>query len=406
MAFERPCYEADELYPLWKTLNLKAKGSVTEISNVEDSPQILRVGSGDVRVDQDGDGVGDVKIPLKGKVEAVHISLGEGESLRDWSFFATTGLEKDTYQGMQVNLAPVDDYMTIYILGAGAMTGMVGETEILITDDNMDGIYGSPPMTWGFIGLTEGYNQPSLDAILVGDEKRARPWSEFQKIGDAWYKLATINGGAGLEVTPATVKTGRLKLSFKGPKPSWVVLQGTGLMENSFFDIAKSGSKGTEVPTGTYKLYFGEIRKGKKQQTMKTLILPGAKTPMWDVVEGKTSLVKLGGPFDLDFDFDADAESIQVLGRTVVVTGVAQERYERPWNCVSKAEASYRKKGAKRGSKAEKMGLLSMIEEEWADAWFPLSTELQKRAAETDVEVQVVMKKHKLFGKVESSWRE
>ena len=29
----------------------------------------------------------------------------------------------------------------------------------------------------------------------------------------------------------------------------------------------------------------------------------------------------------------------------------------------------------------------------------------EKKAAEADVEVQIVMKKHKLFGKIESSWR-
>ncbi len=403
--FDRPLYEADDLYPLWKTVNLKGKGSVTEVSNVAGSPKIIRVGSSDVQVDQDGDGVGDIKIPLKGKAEAVTVKLGEGEDQRDWSFFAITGLEKDNYQGLQVNLAPVDDYMTIYILGAGTMSGLVGETPISITDDNLDGIYGSPPMSWGFIGLTEGYNQPTMDALKVEGEKRARPWSEYSQIGDRWYKLSTVNGGTCLEATEATVKTGRLKLSFKGPKPNWVVLQGSGALENSYFDISKGGSKGVEVPAGTYKLYFGEVRKGKKQQTMKSLILPGAKTPMWDVTEGETTVVKLGGPFDLAFAIDVEEQSIKVLGRSVVVTGVSHERYERSWNCVTKAEAAYRKAGAKRGSKGEKMALLSVIDKEWEDAWFPLSTTIEKKAAEADVEVQIVMKKHKLFGKIESSWR-
>ncbi|MDP6520206.1 MAG: hypothetical protein QF411_09945, partial [Planctomycetota bacterium] len=220
-----------------------------------------------------------------------------------------------------------------------------------------------------------------------------------------WYKLTTVNGGTGLEVSEALVKTGSLKLSFKGPKPNWVVLKGSASLENSYFDISKGGSKGVEVPAGNYSLYFGEVRKGKKQQTMKALILPGAKTPTWDVSEGETTTVKLGGPFDLDFDIDVEDESIQVMGRTVVVTGVGHERYERPWNCVSKAEAAYRKAGAKRGSKGEKMSLLSVIDKEWEDAWFPLSTTIEKKAVETDVEVQIVIKKHKLFGKIESSWR-
>ena len=43
----------------------------------------------------------------------------------------------------------------------------------------------------------------------------------------------------------------------------------------------------------------------------------------------------------------------------------------------------------------------------WPAAWFPLDTTVEtKEKPGTEVEVQLVDKKHDLFGKVESDWKE
>ena len=41
----------------------------------------------------------------------------------------------------------------------------------------------------------------------------------------------------------------------------------------------------------------------------------------------------------------------------------------------------------------------------WASVWFPLDLELEKKREGEDVEVQLVEKKNKLFGKIESDWK-
>jgi len=275
----------------------------------------------------------------------------------------------------------------------------------------MDGVYGSLPATYQHIGCTEGAYAPEMDSIQVGGEKRARPWSEYQEIGGSWYKVAAEKGGKSLSATPATLKTGTLKLKYKGPvKPSWLVVKGAATYENSYFDLAGAGAQGVTVPAGRYTLYYGELRSGKKKQMLKTLILPGKNTPSWPVPENGEATVELGGPFGFEFRTQKTDEAIKVVGNTVVIVGATSERYERPWGCVPRPEAAYRKKGSKKGSKPEKMDVVQTQEEVsklgWAAAWFPRDLDLPKKADETAVEVQLTEKNNKLFGKIESTWKE
>jgi hypothetical protein len=101
------------------------------------------------------------------------------------------------------------------------------------------------------------------------------------------------------------------------------------------------------------------------------------------------------------------------VGRSISIIGSATERYERPWNCVPHAEAAWRKKGAKKGSKPERMGLIldtqalyDRGEEGWHQIWFPLDHEFDVKGSEGGVEVQITVKKHDLFGKIDSEWKD
>jgi hypothetical protein len=339
----------------------------------------------------------------------VRFDVGEGEQKRSLAFLTTVGGDKDDYQGIQMNLAPQQENMSLYYAPAGSMSGMVGETPVRIFDDNLDGIYGSAPVAYQHLGCTTGSYAPEMDSILVGSGKRARPWSEFQQIGTAWYRMTTKNGGTALEASQAEVETGTMKLKFKGGKPSWMIVKGIGKYEQCYYDLVSGGSKGTSVPTGTWSLYYGELREGKKAQMIKTLILPGQNTPTWTVEAGKTTEVELGGPFGFDFKFEQSGDRAYVKGDTIVVVGAASERYERAWGCVPRPEVSWREKGSKKESKPEKMHLLQsqedITEAGWAAAWFPRDLELELDG-EDPVEVRLFEKKNKLFGKVESVWKD
>lgn len=405
---ERPSYFADPVYQMWTGVSLEGKGSSTTFPRIPDGPTVMRLGAADVQLDTNGDGKGDQPIPLTGNLEPVRFNAGSGDTTRACAVLTTTGIEKDVYQGFDMNLAATDDYMTLFYVGAGSMQGVIGETPVRVIDEDVDGVYGNVPRLWGHVGASDGAFQPEVDSVVLGDADRAVPWSEFTQVDGKWYKLELVANGTELRATPTELATGHLRLKYKGPKPTWLVVQGGGTYERCFYDLADAGSKGVEVPIGRYKLFFGEVRKGKKQQTVKTLILPGASTPGWTVDAGGTVDVELGAPYGFDFRYDTGDESVTVEGQSVVVVGSANERYERPWNCVAHPEVSVRKKGSKRGSKPEEMGSVmtqnELVELGWPSAWFPRDTVVEKKAGE-EVEVQLTEKKHALFGKIESVWK-
>ena len=254
-----------------------------------------------------------------------------------------------------------------------------------------------------------------MGSITVGDEKRAQPWSRISKIGDAWYELESQNAGTKIQAKARPgLQTGKVQLKWSGPtKPSWVIIQGWDpKVENCYYDIA--GSKTVEVPVGPYRLFYGEVRKGKKLQEMKTVIVPKEGSPIeLKVTEGETTVLQLGKPFKFDFNYKVDGTQIGIQGTSVAITGVSGERYERPWNCRAFPEVVWRKKGTKRKSKPEKMTIISNGNEVgdapgavgWEYLWFPLDMALDTRKeVDGEIEVQMFEKKNRLFGKIESDW--
>ncbi len=407
--FKRPSYYNDELHNLWGRIAFSKKGSETKFSSLgELSPKLKRTGSAKVLVDTDNDGEGDLEVPLRGNVDPIEFEIGSGSEKRKWGVLTKIGTQSDMYQSIQVAMQPTDDQMMIYLYPGASVTGELEGVPIQIIDENMDGLYGSNPLSWAHEGLTKGQLHPECDSILIDGAKRAQPFSEYQKIGGKWFRLEMLNGGTSLKAYPTEIKTGKVKVSFKGTKPTWLIVQGAGKYENSYFDLMQ---KGVELPVGKYKLFCGEVRKGKKQQTMKALMLPGKSMESWSIAEGETTDVKLGGPFKFDFKFDESGKSITVLGNSVAITGVAGERYERPWNCVPRPSASYRKPGARKGSKAEKLGAVMSQDEineagDWNVAWFPIDLTITKKGNVEKSQVALEEKKNKLFGKIIPDWKE
>jgi len=414
--FVRPNYSLDEVHVLWPLVYMREKGTSSNFQALGKKVKILRTGSAALMLDVDGDDKGDKEISASGNKALVQFQIGEADDKREWACITEVGGDKETYQGLQVNVQPNDRQFILYVMNAASMVGMVNNVPVRIFDDNMDGIYGSAPQTWQYIGLAGGSVQPDLDAMLVGAEKHARPYSEFAEIGGAWFQLEAVKGGAQIKATPSNVEVGKLKLDYKGELPEYVVLQGEGALANTYIDLLQNGA-GAEVnlPVGKYKLSYGIVRKGKKQQIMKALILPGPRTPTWDVVAGKSTIVQLGAPFGFDFEAEHKGETLSVKGASVVVVGAKGERYERLWNCAPRPELLWRKSGSKRASKPERFGIVENLNDvddqgkavhEYADTFHPISLSVEAKVKEGEtVEVQLVEKKNKLFGVIESAWR-
>lgn len=414
--FQRPNFLADDIVEIWNGVVLdKAqggnKGTFQQMS--AGSPVILRVGAADLRVDFDGDGTPEEKIPLTGNVTPVKVTIGSGSDARPWAFLCAPGSEKTNFQGIEVNLAPSDSRMTLFTLGAASVVGTLDGVALRLIDETLDGQYGSRPTNIGYEGLSKDYYQPEVDSMILGTSKRALPFSEFVEVGGKWYRLAVDTSGRDLTAQPIAQKTGFLKLDFKGAgvMPSVLIVQGAaGELEKALFDLAEGGAKGIAVPVGEYKLLYGQLRKGKKKQVQKCLILPGKTTTTWKVRDGETTLVELGAPFNFDFKAVHDGEKVTIEGASVRVVGKASERYERTWNCVPRPEVAWRKKGTKKPSKYERMPLAAGVEilntKGFGAAWAPLDLVLEAKGAGENAELQLVDKKHDLFGKIESDWKE
>src|SRR5258705_12892812 len=123
-------------------------------------------------------------------------------------------------------------------------------------------------------------SKPEMNWVVMGESKRARRWSELQEIGERWSRLEPHPLGKEIKATPVDLPTGILKLDFKGPPPTWVIVHGAGkVLENSYFDLVEGGAKGVAVPAGKNKLYYGGVRSGKKRHLQKTRGRPGTEQP-------------------------------------------------------------------------------------------------------------------------------
>jgi len=406
----RPNFMGDANFQIWPTVPLGAVDSSSRFPTMEGGPTVLRTGANKALVDVDGDGKGDVDIPLTGKVQAVEITLGSGDAQRKWGFLACIGQQRDMYQGFAFNLGPDENQMGLYFQNAGSLAGTVSGLPVQVFDDNLDGLYGSAPREWGYVGLIEGSMQRDLDSVLVGEGKVARPWSRLQKVGDTWFKFEPNETGTDIVTTRMDVESGTLQLDLKGPPVTWLVVRGTGSNNDLFFDVAAGGANKVEVPIGSYELYVGQVASGKKQQMMKALILPGATSRSWRVDKGAVTKVELGAPFGFDFKVAQDEKTLTVDGKSVCVVGRGGETYQRLWNCVLTPEVNVRKTGSKKGKKEAKLVPVGSQEElqdngnDYAFAWFPIGKPIEK-AGEGEFEAQLFEKGHKLFGKVESDWR-
>lgn len=411
----RPVYSADDIYVLWPIISLAAKGSSGNFQSLGDKgPSVIRSEPSKIAVDTNRDGTPEKTLAMTGNFTTVDLELGSDDDKRRWAFMFKTGIQDDRFQGVQTNLQPDDLQCRFYVLNAGSVLATVNGVPLRVLDDNMDGVYGSAPFTYFYAGLSEGIAQPEYDTVVVGASKRARPWSKYMELGGAWFEFQMRKSGGEVEAKPVTLETGTLKLDFKGPQaPSFLILKGTGALEGCYFDVVSETKKPVAVPVGTYELFIGELRQGKKAQTLKCLILPGSDTRRFTVAKGAETPVTLGAPFSFDFRVETAEESFKVKGASVAVLGGGKERYERFWNCVPRPDVSWRKAGAKKGGKPEQMDIVMDLLEQTedgkyrfseTDTWRPIDTEFEIKKGEA-VEVSLSEKKHKLLGDVSSEFR-
>ncbi len=342
-----------------------------------------------------------------------------------------TGGEQERLFEVTVNLAPGAEVAPVFYRSAASWHAEIGGETVTLYDDNADGTpCCSEPSKGEFkvytFGQPGGTVVPLLDSMRIGKGPRV-PFSEFAQIGGKWWHLGPKAGGTALavrEFNPEYLKTGKVKLKWDGPKPTVperLVLQGTGTLSTAFFDVA--GGKEIEVPAGEYVVVFGRIVEGKGARTQLATIARGDFAPI-KVEEGKTAELKMGAPFKLVFERGGSGDEVVIDGGKIVlhdrsgaVLADLHNMVLQPEVLAAKAEDG---KGAKvfaRFVKCDDPELLNKAAGKYTNmgrnvAGMPFpdgvrdgSLELKAKLPFADAKVGLSIKKHPLFGKVDSDWK-
>jgi hypothetical protein len=404
-AVVRPSYFTDSVHLTWRALWLPGEDGSTAIDGVAGGPRLVRTGAAEIRVEPvEGE---PQTLSLGGQQQLVETWVGTGDDRLPWSFLLMDTGNEEYFHTIKVDLSPGVQGLSLYVAPSASAVYELAGMRVQIFDDNLDGFYGSAPRLYSFPGMAKGEFEALVDSVLVDGEKRAVPYSEYLTLGGSWYRLEPQIGGKSLKATPATLRTGTVKFEPKGLEYDSFLVRGTEELSGAVFDLA-GAKRGLALPVGRYQVLGGLVRQGKRSEIEKAVITPPLDNPGFLVKPDEETVVSAGAPFGFDFDYSVEGEELTVLGESIVVVGAGGERYHKIWRARVEPEISLRRAGSGRGSKGESMQLVwetqGLDEIGLTRAWKPRDRTVANKFG-AEVEVQLLEKKNKLFGKIESVWK-
>jgi hypothetical protein len=403
---ERPSYLTDEVYLTWNRVVIEGPKGSTGVTGVKDGPTLERTGAASIRITgSDGESQ---ELSLNNTIQLVRTTVGTGSEQRPWGFLIVDPGAQEFFNTVPMNMAAGANFLTLHLAPAASRKFEIGGEEVRVFDDNLDGIYGGPVTRYGRPGVATGEYDAAFDSMLVGRSKRAVPFSRLVEIDDQWYQLEPVDGGLRLRHTPATLRTGTLRLEADGVEFDWYVVEGLEELEGAMFDLADA-RRGLEVPVGTYRLVSAGVREGKRSNVAKAIAVP----PLEDAAtvsvppDGEATVVG-GEPYGFDFEFRLEKGEIVIDGTSVTVVGAGGERYHRIWNARPEPKIEIRKAGSTRGREVGAMQTVwntqEIIDVGVDRAWKPLDARVDNPHG-AEVEVRLVEEGNDLFDDIEGTWR-
>jgi len=302
--------------PFWWLDSLEANGSSRQMGWFTSQPMyLLRRGANKFAVHyKPSDEKAAVEISASSRAKPTTFYLDEAKK-RPYSMFFWVGTDQESTGVTKLNYAPTAKFVNIYYRSASSWKTQVDKEAIVYYDDDASGAPGNGEPFQGelkshLVGDPngEGVVVPLLDSMKVGKGKRV-PFSKFVKLANGWnyQEIATGADVAFRPLNPEYVKSGNIKLAWKGSKasaPDQLVIQGKGDYAGAIFDIA--GGKPVEVPAGEYKVIWGRIVNGKGARVQTAQLYPSEDSESFLVKAGETFTLQMGEPFVLDFTRDGD----------------------------------------------------------------------------------------------------
>lgn len=380
----------------------------------------------------------EVDAGIKAKPTQFHL---DADKQQPYAMFFWLGGDKERVGEADVNLTPVPENVPIFYRSAASWHTHVGQERITLFDDNCNGVpmdtdTSKAGLKLFTLGDKDGVTVSLLDSMQVGKGPRV-PFSEFVHLAGGWFHLRRAGAAEPGAIkapfepkislrpfNPEYLKTGKVKLTWSGPKPTapvQLVIRGKGDCQAAFFDIA--GGKEVEVPCSDYQVVYGRILQGKGQRLQTATIWPGSSKP-FTVAAGKTTEVKMGAPFGLHFVRGGSDPELEIDGTSIVLQESSGCLLAEPQNIVPVPEVLAAKaadgKGAKvvgRFVKLDDAEIFRQAAEKHSNlrlfvGCFPVPEDnrdgsllLKCKLPAPGMKVALSIKKHPLLGKVESAFQ-
>lgn len=367
------------------------------------------------KFDTDGDGKYDLTTAPSSTPQRFELPGPGGKGF--YPLMLSVPADKEDIFGVATNYAPQKESARLRFAAGGALQVEALGSPWKIYDTNLTGVYGDAAVKNWDDGLTAyEVTQPhtwwDTDAVLVGRNKLALPWSTALPVGEDFYR-AEIGGADGRTLTlqKLALETGLLKLDMAtAVAPTYLVLCGTGPLEGAFFNVVPAKKGGTvKLPAGSYTIAGGRIESGKKTSTKMVRVYQGTSGPI-EVKAGETTTLALGAPYKLKVATSTEEGAGVILGTSIRIFGRGGEEYALLFDDPLQPEVEVHGKGNRKIVKGDQMAKAGV--EEWQAnetkkdnaLWFPKNYVFELPAGES-FQVRLTQEKQPLLGgPFDSGW--
>lgn len=253
-------------------------------------------------LDSDGDGKPDITFTPSNNPELVEVPLPGN---RSYPLMVCVPSDREQQYGMELNYEPQSASARIRFLPGGGLRGEVMGESWLVVDNNISGTFGDLKDEWGD-GFTPTTSEEQAfsrdpDAIIVGKNKLAVPWSSVLPLADGFYRANLKEDGSELTLRKLQLETGLVKLDCTTKvMPSHVLIEEvSGALPGAILNVVPAKKGGTvTVPAGEWRFVMGRLESGSKTTMQHARIYRGRAQP-FTVKAGETVSMPFGAPYQL-----------------------------------------------------------------------------------------------------------
>jgi hypothetical protein len=322
-----PTFYPQENFYLWTFSDLEGPGP--KVFDTQRSIHILSAGKpwnlfregAKFSLDSDGDGHADVSFTPTNTPELVEAPRPDGGT---YPLMFCVPSDKEQQYGMDLNYEPQAGSVRLRFAPGGGLRGDVLGESWLIVDNNMSGTFGDTQDEWGDGFTPSPSNEQSFfrdpDAILIGKNRVAMPWSSVLPLADGFYAASIKPDGSELSLHKLQLDAGQVKLDCTTKvQPTHVLIEEvSGVLPGAILNVLPAKRGGTvSVPAGTWQFVMARLESGTKTGLQQARVYRG-HAPTFEVKAGATVTLPFGAPYVLRLKPGPDDVKVDEEGNTTL----------------------------------------------------------------------------------------